>query len=481
MNDNHHTLSSLCQEISHVSNFKNSNFANFLQECSIRQDDEFSWLEEEHRDEEEAHGPPKRKAFHFYFYLKGKSKKKKRDDDVDISSSSTPYLSAECSKIMCQANSNFVSKNYPAAIDGYLNVIRIAPNTHEAYSTLGIIYKEMGESIKAFNYALISLHLSESDSLDGSCWRKLALEAISLSLSTEAIYCFNRAIRRDWKDISSIWIRMLLFHERRDRRRVADSCVLLLKSSPFHPLILRLLIHIHLALNEPIRLVGILESMLLTSSASISRWTYFHLRFLCRLYVHLNDYGRLFSALPGVIIWMRKSFSDFPCSPLKEDDPVSAIICKESINYEVGTMFCELNSLCSPFDSIFHGSLVNDLPISTSVSEDGSLNIFAYEQQILSKEDRSLRPVDVEAEKGELILADPLAYRSSWFDYMPMDIQAYYLSSAIYANMKHYFEVAIAYLLLDTLESVQVKIRVILTRSNISFSYRIWKVKIRAP
>ena len=374
---------------------------------------------------------------------------------MDLSSSSTPYLSAECSKIMCQANGSFVSKNYPAAIDGYLNVIRIAPNTHEAYSTLGIIYEEMGESIRAFNYALIALHLSEKDPSDGASWRKLALDALDLSLHTEAIYCFNRAIRRDWKDISSIWIRMLLFHERRDRRRVADSCILLLKSSPFHPLILRLLVHIHLALNEPMRLIGILESMLLTSPSSLSRWTYFHLRFLCRLYAHLNDYKRLFSALPGIILWMRQQCSNSLSHFLEDkEDPVSITICQSVMYRDVGTLFSGMNSLCSQFDSLFGNSLPNDLPVSSENCEDNSLNIFTYAKDIITKEDSLLNSINVDLENEEHILVDPLAHHSSWFDYMPMDIQAYYLLASIYANMESYFEVTVIYLLLGTLEHI---------------------------
>lgn len=338
---------------------------------------------------------------------------------------------------MREANTNFVAKDFNAAVEGYLNVIKLAPNTHEAYSTLSIIHKEMGNSIKSFNYALIALHLSETESADGSSWSQLAYEALALSLSTEAIYCFNRAIRRNWKDVQSIWMRLLLFHERRERRKIADSCTLLLKNVSYQPLIIRLLIHVHLVLNEPLRLIGILESMLLTSptQTSMSRWTFYHLRFLCRLYVHLGDYQRLFNALPGIVLWMRKVFSNFP---LDDNNDIIQLTIKEGPF--VGTLFSDLNSLCSPFDLIFY-PIINDLPISNEASTLNNLNILTYPSDVTSNEDRALRPIDFNRENDSLITSDPLKYVDSWFNMMPIDIQAYFLLSSIYCKQNNTFEV----------------------------------------
>ena len=62
-----HTLSSLYREISHLSNFGNSSFANFLHENSIGHDEDALLWPEEELSETEIRKPKKREVFNDAF------------------------------------------------------------------------------------------------------------------------------------------------------------------------------------------------------------------------------------------------------------------------------------------------------------------------------------------------------------------------------------------------------------------------------
>lgn len=326
---------------------------------------------------------------------------------------------------MSRANTAFVQKDYSQGINSYLQVIQFAPNTHEAYSILGIMYKEMGDLKKSFNYSLISLHLSGADY---DQWKQLAKEAIDLGLSNESIYCLSRAIRKDSKDVDSLWQRLVLYHQRRDRRRVVESCVLILKAIPFQPFAIRLVVHFCLALNEPLRLISVFEKMLLvddTADHERSSWLFFHTRFLCRLYAYIGDYERLYSALPNIVIWMRKLKNR-----VKTLGAPQFIVPEEHKG-----MFRNLNSLQTPFDIIMATDDLDGGEIASSSVKSWIPNDSDEDdrESISTVEDALLPPLDDGGHEQDIIM-DPLSHFDEWFFYLPTDLQGYYIISSVHAT-----------------------------------------------
>lgn len=119
-----------------------------------------------------------------------------------------------------QANLHFVRGDHAGAIDMCMEVIRLAPTSPEPFQTLSLIYEEQRQFEKAYQYSLISAYLNPSD---GENWIKVAEMAIELKNYSQAITCYNKAIK--------IYPKNLLLHQDRcrlyklvdDKKKALDS------------------------------------------------------------------------------------------------------------------------------------------------------------------------------------------------------------------------------------------------------------------
>ncbi|CAJ0842761.1 8127_t:CDS:10, partial [Entrophospora sp. SA101] len=91
-----------------------------------------------------------------------------------------------------EANLHYVNRDYPKAIEVLQEVIKIDPNIHSAWFTLGTIQDEIGCPEKALQLYLVAAHLTPHD---GALWKRL-----DHSAAHQAIYCFSKAIRCDPND-----------------------------------------------------------------------------------------------------------------------------------------------------------------------------------------------------------------------------------------------------------------------------------------
>lgn len=64
---------------------------------------------------------------------------------------------------MSDAQSHFISGEFPEAIEILLEVVRLKPSIKLPYITLGVIHEEMGDMERALSYFMIAAHIEQDD------------------------------------------------------------------------------------------------------------------------------------------------------------------------------------------------------------------------------------------------------------------------------------------------------------------------------
>ncbi|KHN30805.1 Nudix hydrolase 3 [Glycine soja] len=78
-------------------------------------------------------------------------------------------------------------------------VIRLAPNLHESYHTLGLVYTSLQDYKRAMALYLIAAHL---DAKESSLWKTIFTWSIEQGYVDQAGYCLLKAIKADPKDVT---------------------------------------------------------------------------------------------------------------------------------------------------------------------------------------------------------------------------------------------------------------------------------------
>ena len=119
-----------------------------------------------------------------------------------------------------QANLCYANGDYEKAHGLLVEVVRRAPNLHDAYDLLGLVHEGLGNKRKAVNFFMIAAHLSPKDS---SLWERVAQTCEELHLNQQANYCLSKAIRASqWPDNWELyWSRAYL----RNRLGQADKAI----------------------------------------------------------------------------------------------------------------------------------------------------------------------------------------------------------------------------------------------------------------
>ncbi|CAB4401438.1 unnamed protein product [Rhizophagus irregularis] len=146
-----------------------------------------------------------------------------------------------------EANLHYVNRDYPKAIEILQEVIKIDPNIHSAWFTLGTIQDEMGCPEKALQLYLVAAHLTPHD---GALWKRLGLLSKNHNSIHQAIYCFSKAIRCDNNDVDAIWDRSILYSEIGEFKKAIDGFKGLLEKIPYDMNVLREVTRIQVQMNE---------------------------------------------------------------------------------------------------------------------------------------------------------------------------------------------------------------------------------------
>ena len=74
-------------------------------------------------------------------------------------------------RMLGEATMHFAYREFQQAVKLLLEVVRLAPEMPHPYQTLGLIYEEMGQPLKALKLFMMAAHLSRRDAQQ---WRQLA-------------------------------------------------------------------------------------------------------------------------------------------------------------------------------------------------------------------------------------------------------------------------------------------------------------------
>lgn len=78
----------------------------------------------------------------------------------------------EIQRLLGQANSAYVNKDYKEAVELFQQVIVTHPSVFQAWNIMGVIQEELGNTEKALQLYLVAAHLTPKD---GALWKKLAV------------------------------------------------------------------------------------------------------------------------------------------------------------------------------------------------------------------------------------------------------------------------------------------------------------------
>ncbi|OQR68665.1 general transcription factor 3C polypeptide 3-like [Tropilaelaps mercedesae] len=93
-----------------------------------------------------------------------------------------------------QASLHLAAGCLDKAIEKCMEVIRIAPDAADAYKTLGTIYMQQGDDLKALQVSMIGAYLRPKDAQE---WHRLATWSLDLADREQALLCLKKAVKAD--------------------------------------------------------------------------------------------------------------------------------------------------------------------------------------------------------------------------------------------------------------------------------------------
>ncbi|KAJ3085898.1 transcription factor TFIIIC subunit tfc4 [Quaeritorhiza haematococci] len=186
------------------------------------------------------------------FTMGGRTKRKK----TRRRKKKTTILTKELSEMVGEANIAYSHGQYQESLRILHEVIRAAPNAHEAWVTLGTIYEELGNTTKAMGAYLMAAHLIAKDA---DLWKRLGQMSMKLGHTDQAIYCLSKAIVADPTDVDALWDRSYLFYEEKRYQRAIDGYLAILKYVPHNIYVIKELCKIYVELGETAKAIALFE------------------------------------------------------------------------------------------------------------------------------------------------------------------------------------------------------------------------------
>ncbi|ORY02982.1 hypothetical protein K493DRAFT_297630 [Basidiobolus meristosporus CBS 931.73] len=222
-----------------------------------------------------------------------------------------PNLTPEIQRMLGEANLLYVEKKYTEAISTLQEIIRLSPNVHKAWFTLGMIQEELGNEDKALQLYLVAAHLTLKD---GALWKRLGLMSKKQGAIQQAIYCFSRAISADYHDVDAIWDRSFLYADSGQLRKAIEGYKSILQYVPYHMNVIRELTRIYIQINDLNSAISFFEEALshylqrespqsihspitLNNAADIFGFDYSDLNIMVELYMMMGDFEKAIKSL----------------------------------------------------------------------------------------------------------------------------------------------------------------------------------------
>ncbi|KAL2596284.1 hypothetical protein AAZV13_11G093900 [Glycine max] len=134
-------------------------------------------------------------AMDYYGVRKRSRKPKKRGRRKGSKNKDDPKLT----QMLGDATFHYARGDYDQAKAVLREVIRLAPNLHESYHTLGLVYTSLQDYKRAMALYLIAAHL---DAKESSLWKTIFTWSIEQGYVDQAGYCLLKAIKADPKDVT---------------------------------------------------------------------------------------------------------------------------------------------------------------------------------------------------------------------------------------------------------------------------------------
>ena len=140
-------------------------------------------------------------------------------------------LSQALNDNMVRANMLYIQGRDEEAILALRQVIQERPDTDQAWLSLGMIYNKKKETEKAVQCKLMAAHLSPSNS---DLWVQLGFSSMELGYRTQALYCFQKAIESNPKDVVSRWWEAMIYIQDGMEEDGSEKLQQLLAINPLH-------------------------------------------------------------------------------------------------------------------------------------------------------------------------------------------------------------------------------------------------------
>eukprot|EP01117_Protostelium_nocturnum_P020085 TRINITY_DN8887_c0_g1_i1.p1 TRINITY_DN8887_c0_g1~~TRINITY_DN8887_c0_g1_i1.p1 ORF type:complete len:914 (+),score=326.92 TRINITY_DN8887_c0_g1_i1:57-2798(+) len=174
-----------------------------------------------------------------------------------------PKLTPELSKMMGEANMAYATQDFSTAVTLLQEVIRQAPNASDPYHVLGLIYEEMEDHAKSFEFYMIAAHI---DGRDADLWIRLANISRENEKYRQAIYCLTKAIKINPENTDAIWERAILYSDIHDYKRAIEGLQALAKISGQNTKFVSELARLYHKIGEPKKAIELIKDFLGTTS-----------------------------------------------------------------------------------------------------------------------------------------------------------------------------------------------------------------------
>lgn len=128
--------------------------------------------------------------------------------------------------LMGAANLAYARGFHDEAINMCMEIIKFEPSAPEPFQTLSMLYEDMGDMEKSFQFSLIGAYLNPSDSDE---WNKLAEMALERGKIRDAITYYSHAIKYEPENIHFLWERCKLYEQLGERKKALNGYEAILK------------------------------------------------------------------------------------------------------------------------------------------------------------------------------------------------------------------------------------------------------------
>ena len=224
----------------------------------------------------------------------GRGNRRKRD--FGMKGSTTFQLTPEVAKVMGKANSAFVMKQHPEAIELFLEVVRQCPKSHEAYYSLALIYEELNDLKKSCSYYLIAAQL-KNDDVD--LWQHLGNLLIQNNQRNGAVYCLLKILKYQPDNIDCQFQLAELYWSLDMRVKTLKLLLDIYKKQLFDDELLHQIFQLGSQLNELLEVTKELEAVLTRSIMPFDNLTLLYFDVLSECYLMYHNFEKLENLLEG--------------------------------------------------------------------------------------------------------------------------------------------------------------------------------------